>query len=292
VESLPQRRRACLAVPGSSPRKLQKAAGLAVDEVVIDLEDAVLPDLKDEARAATVAALGDWRGSGAVAVRINALGTPWCPDDVAALAAIDGQPLSIVAPKVESAADVEALDRLLADAEATADRPAPLHVQALIETAAGLQRVDEIARASQRIASLIIGYADLGASLGGTRSRETWLPVQHAVLVAARSAGVQAIDGPYLGVAVDPGFEAAIARARELGFDGKWAIHPAQVESLIVAFTPTAAEVEQARRVVDALDRAERDGAAGAVALDGQMLDEALRLQAQRLLARAGATPS
>lgn len=281
-------RRACLAVPGSSQRKLEKASALAVDEIVVDLEDAVVPDAKGEARAATVAALASWRGEGVVAVRVNAVDSPWCVDDLAAVAKLDGQPRSIVVPKVESADDVARVGRLLDDVEAAAGARQPLRVQALIETAAGLQRVDEIARASQRLESLILGYADLGASLGGRRSLDAWLPAQHALLVAARAAGVQAIDGPHLGVAVDDAFTASLARAVELGFDGKWAIHPSQIAPLIEAFTPTPAEVEHARRVVAELARAERDGGAGAIALDGEMLDEALRLQAVRVLARAG----
>jgi citrate lyase subunit beta/citryl-CoA lyase len=163
-----------------------------------------------------------------------------------------------------------------------------LRVQALIETAAGLARVSEIAAASERLDALILGYADLGASLGGSRGLDAWLPAQHAVVVAARAAGVQAIDGPHLGIEVDEPFSAAVARARELGFDGKWAIHPSQVAAINAAFTPTAAEVERARAVVTALDESERVSGQGAVALDGEMLDEAVRLSALRVLAQAG----
>lgn len=261
---------------------------MAADEVVIDLEDAVVADAKEAARAATLAAVAGWEGTAAVAVRVNALGSPWCEDDLAAFGALGDSLASVVVPKVESAVDVERVERLLARAEAAASRNRPVAVQALIETAAGLQRVDEIARASDRMEALVLGYADLGASLGGARSLQAWLPAQHAVLVAARAAGIQAIDGPHLGVAVDAAFEAGVARARELGFDGKWAIHPSQLAALTEAFSPTGEEVEHARRVVDALERAGREGGAGAVALDGEMLDEALRLQALRVLARAG----
>jgi citrate lyase subunit beta/citryl-CoA lyase len=284
----PPSRRSCLSVPGSSQRKLAKAAELAADEVVIDLEDAVAVGAKDEARAATVAALRDWAGRRA-AVRVNAPGTPWCHLDVAALGALAELPSSIVVPKVEGPGDLAFVDRLLDGVEAGAGRPEPLRVQALIETAAGLARVQEIAASSPRLDALILGYADLAASLGGARDLDAWLPAQHALLVAARSNGLQAIDGPHLGVAPDEAFHAAAARARDLGFDGKWAIHPSQVDALNQAFTPNEAEVERARAVVDALEHAERESGQGAVTLDGEMLDEAVRAAALRVLARADA---
>jgi citrate lyase subunit beta/citryl-CoA lyase len=281
----PHSRRSCLSVPGSSQRKLAKAAELAADEVVIDLEDAVAVAAKDEARAATVAALRDWTGP-RVAVRVNAPGTPWCHLDVAALGALAELPGSIVVPKVESPGDLAFVDRLLDGVEAGAGRRRPVRVQALIETAAGLGRVQEIAASSPRLDALILGYADLAASLGGARDLDAWLPAQHALLVAARANGLQAIDGPHLGVAADEAFHAAAARACDLGFDGKWAIHPSQVEALNQAFTPNEADVQRARAVVDALERAERESGQGAVTLDGDMLDEAVRAAALRVLAR------
>jgi citrate lyase subunit beta/citryl-CoA lyase len=282
----PPSRRSCLSVPASSRRKLAKAAELAADEVVIDLEDAVAIGAKDEARAATMAALGDWAGP-RVAVRVNASGTPWCHLDLAALGALPELPASIVVPKVEGPGDMAFVDRLLDGVEAGAGRARPLRVQALIETAAGLARVQDIAASSPRLDALILGYADLAASLGGARDLDAWLPAQHALLVAARANGLQAIDGPHLGVAADEAFHAAAARARDLGFDGKWAIHPSQVDALNQAFTPNEAEVQRARAVVDALERAERESGQGAVTLEGEMLDEAVRAAALRVLARA-----
>ena len=278
----PSARRSCLSVPGSSERKLAKAPQLAADEVVIDLEDAVAVDAKDAARATTVQALASWSGPG-VAVRVNAPGTPWCHLDIAAVGALPVLPASIVVPKVQGAGDLAFVDRLLDGVEAGSDRGVPLRVQALIETAAGLARIDEIAAASPRLDALILGYADLAASLGGARDLDAWLPAQHAVVVAARANGVQAIDGPYLGVAADDAFRSAAARARDLGFDGKWAIHPSQVPALNETFTPGEAEVARARAIVDALESAEE----GAVTLDGEMLDEAVRAAALRVLARA-----
>jgi citrate lyase subunit beta / citryl-CoA lyase len=281
-------------VPASSERKLEKAPGVGADEVVIDLEDAVAPAAKDEARAAAVASLAApaWDGA-TVSVRVNAPRSAWCHLDIAALASLPDRPASIVVPKVESAHDLAFVERLVDGVEAAAGRTRPVRVQALIETAAGLVNVAEIASASARLDALILGYADLAASLGRNRAAQadldSWRPAQDAVLVAARAHGLQAIDGPHLGVAVDEAFTAAATRARDLGFDGKWAIHPSQVPTLNELFTPSAEEVQRAREVVEALERAERDTGQGAVALDGEMLDEAVRAAALRVLARAGA---
>ena len=272
---------------------LAKAPGLAADELVIDLEDAVAASMKESARASVATALASEAWARAtVSVRVNAPRTPWCHLDIEALAAVARQPAAIVVPKVESAGDLAFVERLLDGAEAAAGRARPLRVQALIETAAGLSRVQEIAGASSRLDALILGYADLAVSLGrtgaGSDDLDGWRPAQEMVLLAARAHGLQAIDGPYLGVAVDAAFTAAVARARELGFDGKWAIHPSQLSALTDAFTPTDEEVQGARAVIAALAQAERQGGAGAVALDGQMLDEAVRAAARRTLARAG----
>jgi citrate lyase subunit beta/citryl-CoA lyase len=289
-------RRACLVVPGSAPQKLAKAAAVAArlgaDEVVIDLEDAVPPAGKERARAAVVEALGalDWSGV-ALAVRINAPRTPWCHADLAALAAAAPALRSVVVPKVEGAGDLAFAERLLDGAEAAAGRAVPLRVQALIETAAGVARAQEIAGASPRLEALIVGYADLALSLGRGGSagaeRAIWDPVREAVLLAARAHGLQAIDGPQLGIAPDEAFDAAVARAREHGFDGKWAIHPSQLAPLRERFSPTDEELAHARAVLDALAVAQAAGQ-GAVALDGRMLDEPLRLAALRTLAAAG----
>jgi len=283
------RRRACLVVPAAPAAKLAKGATLAADEVVLDLEDAVLPGVKDEARAAVAAALdGDWAAE-SVAVRVNAIGSPWCHSDLAALAASGRAPLTAVLPKVEHVHDLAFADRLLAGAEAAAGRTTPIRLLALIETAAGLAAAAEIARASERLDGLVLGYADLAASLGrlGGAGAQDWRYAQESVLVAARAAGIQAIDGPHLATRDDDVFRAGVMHARTLGFDGKWAIHPAQLDALREAFTPSEAEVADAREVLAALDRAAAGGA-GAVAAGDQMLDEALALSARRVLARAG----
>jgi citrate lyase subunit beta / citryl-CoA lyase len=281
------RRRACLVVPGAPAAKLAKGATLAADEVVVDLEDAVVPAAKDDARAALVEALsGEWAAE-SVAVRVNAIGSPWCHRDLAALAASGREALTAVLPKVEHPHDLAFADRLMAGAEAAAGRSTPVRLLALVETAAGLAASTEIARASERLDGLILGYADLAASLGRTGEQD-WRFAQESVLVAARAAGIQAIDGPYLGTRDDDAFRAQVTHARTLGFDGKWAIHPAQLDTLRQAFTPTDDEVADAREVLAALERAAADGV-GAVADGDRMLDEALALSARRVLARAGA---
>jgi citrate lyase subunit beta/citryl-CoA lyase len=291
----PPRRRACLVVPGSAASMLAKAPGRGADEVVIDLEDAVAPAAKEQARVAVLAALRelDWAGV-TVSVRVNAPRSPWCHADLAALAGVGGPLRSVVVPKVESAGDLAFVERLLDGAEAAAGTTGPpLRVQALVETAAGVARVQEVAAASSRLEALIVGYADLAASPGrtaaGAADLSLWDPVREAVLLAARANGLQAVDGPYLGLAPDEPFHAAARRACDAGFDGKWAIHPSQVASLVALFMPSEEAVAHARAVIAALEAAERDGGQGAVALDGQMVDEPVRLAALRVLARAGA---
>jgi citrate lyase beta subunit len=279
------RRRACLVVPAAPAAKLAKGASLGADEVVLDLEDAVLPALKDEARVAVAQALAGGWAAESVAVRVNAIGSPWCHADLLALAASERETVTAVLPKVEHADDLAFADRLLAGAEAAAGRTTPVRLVALIETAAGLAAAVEIARASERLDALVLGYADLAASLGRPGEGD-WRFAQESVLVAARAAGLQAIDGPHLGTRDDEAFRAAALHARALGYDGKWAIHPAQIEPLRQTFTPSDEEVAGAREVLAALERAAADGA-GAVAADGQMLDEALALSARRVLARA-----
>jgi citrate lyase subunit beta / citryl-CoA lyase len=286
----PPARRSCLSVPASAPHMLAKAGGLGADEVVIDLEDSVAMAAKDEARAAAVTALRGWSDQ-TVSVRVNPPRSPWCHLELIALAQPAAQPRSIVVPKVESGGDMAFLDRLLDGVEAAAGGTRPLRVQALIETAAGLANLDEIAGSSERLEALILGYADLAASLGrsaaGAAELDLWRVAQEAVLVAAREHGLQAIDGPFLGTAQDEAFRAAATRARDLGFDGKWAIHPSQIAALNELFSPTEEELEHARAVIAALERGAQDGNAGAVALNGEMLDEAVRRSAARVLARS-----
>jgi citrate lyase subunit beta / citryl-CoA lyase len=272
---------------------LAKAAGLTTDEVVIDLEDAVAASAKDEARGAVVSALAAGRLEGqTIAVRVNGVDTPWCHRDIVALAdgPAAGVVTSLVVPKVQAPEDIEWVARLL---DAIGAGAGPIRLQALIETAAGLRRAGDIGQADPRLEALILGYADLRASLGrppdAQEPPDRWSFAQEAVLVAARAAGLQAIDGPHLRVDDAAGLQAWAAHTRALGYDGKWAIHPSQLDMLNATFSPTHQEVERARGIVAALQRAEADAGRGAVMLDGEMIDEALRKQALAVVARAHA---
>lgn len=285
------RRRSVLCVPGGDEHKIRKAMTSGADQVVIDLEDAVPPADKDRARAllGTIA----WREIAdplpSIAVRVNASRTPWCHSDIEAVARL-GMPLSsIVLPKVESAGDLEFADRLLDGVEAGAPRTGRIAVEALIETAAGLSRIEQIASATSRLSTLITGYADLAASLGRAAGLDPalWIAVQDRLIAAARTNRLDAVDGPYLGVGVDDAFDAAVDHAARIGFDAKWAIHPRQVEAINLAFAPSGEQVKYARRVVEALAAAHESGR-GAVELDGQMIDEAIAVAARRTLLKSG----
>ena len=272
---------------------LAKARGLPADEVVIDLEDAVAASAKDEARAAVVSALASGQLDGRpVAVRVNGLDTPWCQRDIVALAdgPAAGAVTTLVVPKVQAPEDIVWVARLLDMIGAGARA---IRLQALIETAAGLSQAGDIAHEGPRLEALILGYADLRASLGRPASPEEppdlWSFAQEAVLVAARAAGLQAIDGPHLRVDDAAGLSVWAAHVRALGYDGKWAIHPSQLDALNATFSPTPEEIERARSVISALEMAEADAGHGAAMLEGEMIDEALRKQALGVVARARA---
>ena len=282
-------RRACLAVPGHNERMHAKALASGADEVVLDLEDAVAPDAKVAARDVIAATLASPGAAGrTIAVRINARDTIWWEDDLAwvAQARTDAH-LTVVVPKVESPDDLLAVDDALVHGRA----PEDLGVQALLETPAGIAQARAIAGAHPRTVALIIGYADLATELGRRGAQDdprTWLAAQEAVLAAAREHGLQAIDGPHLKLGDAASLADATALARQLGFDGKWAIHPEQVPVLIRTFSPTPAEVQHARATLDALDAAAVAGDA-AVRVSGAMVDEAHRDGAVRVLATAPA---
>lgn len=261
---------------------LAKARGLDADEIVIDLEDAVPPAGKEEARASAAAALAEDWGGRSVAVRINGLEGEWWERDAAEIAAAGGALSSLVVPKCERAADIDAV---------AAAAPGP-GLQALIETAAGLVNVREIAAASLRLEALIIGYADLTASLGlpaaSGYAGDRWHWAREQVLVHARACGLVAINGPWLEIADSEGLLASATEARSLGFDGMWAIHPSQIAALNDTFAPTAAELERAAAVLASLERAAGEGR-GAARLDGAMIDEASAKHAAVVVARGEA---
>ena len=283
-------RKAILSVPGGDEHKVRKALRSGADQVVIDLEDAVPAAEKDRARAL----LGsiDWSELGElplITVRVNAPRSRWCHLDIDAVVRSAVPATSIVLPKVESPGDLHFAERLIDGIEAGMGQGGQLAVEALIESADGLSRVDRIASAASRLSTLIIGYADLAASLGRAVGLDPvhWIAVQDRVLAAARTNQLDAVDGPYLGVGVDDDFTKAVNHAVRSGFDAKWAIHPRQVEIIRDAFEPSPEQVRHAQQVVDALREA-HDSGRGAVELDGQMLDEAIAVAARRTLSKIG----
>lgn len=309
----PRLNRSELAVPAVRPELFAKAAASAADVVLIDLEDSVPPDDKPRARANAVAALRDidWGGKG-VSVRVNGLDTPYCYRDVIDLIEQGGERLDmIMIPKVGTAADVYAVDVLVSQVEAAVGRRRRLGFELLIETALGLGNLESIAAASRRTESLSLGVADLAASLqarspgigipspgyavltepgaDGRRQRhwgDMWHYALARLVTAARANGLRPLDGPFGGITDAEGFLAQAERAAALGCEGKWAIHPSQVEPANRVFSPTADEVDRARRVLAAMAEAQAAGRA-AVTLDGRMIDIASIRQAEAVVAKA-----
>ncbi len=278
-------RRSVLYVPGSNARALEKARGLAADAVILDLEDAVAPSAKDDARRAVAAALrAGGFGPREVAVRVNGGATPWAADDLA-FAARSGAD-AVVLPKVESAAEVRAAERSLDAAGA----PPALALWAMIETPRGVLAAPAIAAASARLACLVMGTSDLVKDLRArhTPSRAEVLVALGTVLLAARASGLAALDGVHLDLADDAGFEAACRQGRDLGFDGKTLVHPRTIDVANRVFAPTDAEIAEARQIIAAHGEAERAGR-GVAVLDGKLV-EALHVEnARRLVALAEA---
>ncbi len=271
-------RRSALFVPGDKPRALAKAAALPADMVIIDLEDAVAPSGKEQARENAVRALAEdgWR-TGERALRVNGADTPWGREDMAAAAGAD----AAVLPKVET---VEMLD-MAASWLAAADSDIPLW--AMIETPAGVLAAAAIA-AHPRVELLVMGTSDLTAMLRVPHTRERaglQYALSHAVL-AARAAGIEILDGVHLDFRDMEGFEAACKQGRRLGFDGKTLVHPDQVDIANRVFAPSAAEIEQAKRTLAAWRKAEAEGRGIAVA-DGRVVESLHAAAAERILARA-----
>lgn len=270
-------RRSVLYVPGSNARAIEKARGLAADGVILDLEDAVAPAAKEEARqGACEAARAGGFAYREVAIRVNGPATPWGADDLA-LVARSGADAAVL-PKVEGAEEVRAAERALVGAGA----PPDLALWAMIETPRGVLAAPEIAAATPRLAVLVMGTSDLVKDLGArhTAGRAEVLYALSAVLLAARARGLAALDGVHLDLADEAGFEAACRQGRDLGFDGKTLIHPRTVEVANRAFAPSEAEVLAARRVIAAHAAALAAGK-GVVVVDGRLV-EALHVEAAR----------
>ncbi|WP_067970201.1 HpcH/HpaI aldolase/citrate lyase family protein [Nocardiopsis trehalosi] len=287
-------RRSVLAVPGSSPRFIAKARGLPVDAFFLDLEDAVAPAEKDAARVAVVDALneGGWDGR-LRTVRVNALDTPWTYRDVVAVVEGAGAALDcLVLPKVTGPDQVRWLDLLLTQIErATGLEPGRIGIEAQIEDARGVSRVDEIAAASPRLESLVFGPADFMASVNmrslvvgeqpaGYDVGDAYHYVLMRILMAARANGLQAIDGPYLAVHDVDAFRRAARRSAALGFDGKWVLHPLQVDAANEVYAPDQDDYDHAERILEAYAHATEVERRGAVMLGAEMLDEASRKMA------------
>ncbi|HWD05095.1 MAG TPA: CoA ester lyase [Amycolatopsis sp.] len=274
-------RRSVLYLPGANERALEKAKTLPADALILDLEDAVAPDAKAAARDRVCAALDDY-GDREVGVRVNGLDTEWHATDLRAVAAAG--PAAVVVPKVNSAAEVRALDQALAAA------PAHTKIWAMLETPVAILRAAEIAAVSDRLTVLVMGTNDLAKELHAefVPGRGPLLAsLSHAVL-AARATGKIILDGVYNDVKDASGFEAECRQGHEYGFDGKTLIHPSQVEPCNRVFTPSPEAVAHARRVIAAFDEARAAGR-GVVTVDGRMVENLHVEEAQRVLALAEA---
>jgi malyl-CoA/(S)-citramalyl-CoA lyase len=292
IEQAPARlNRSELAVPGSQPQLFEKAAASSADIVFLDLEDAVAPDDKEAARKNIIQAIGDidW-GTKSLSVRINGLDTHYMYRDVVDVLEQAPDRLDLIMiPKVGTAADVYALDMLVTQVETARGRKKRVGFELIIETALGMQNINEIAAASKRNESLHFGVADYAASTIGARGNHWGDPWHYAisrVVVAARANGLRPIDGPFGNFSDADAFGSAAKRAAVLGCEGKWAIHPSQIALANSFMSPSAAEVSRAERILAAMKAAEAEGK-GAVSLDGRLIDYASIRQAEVLVEKA-----
>jgi malyl-CoA/(S)-citramalyl-CoA lyase len=313
-QATPRLQRSELAVPGTDPALFAKAARSKADIVFLDCEDAVAPDDKEKARSNIVRGLNevDW-GSKTMMVRINGLDTHYMYRDVVDIVEACPRLDMILIPKVGVAQDVYAVDMLVTQIETAKRRQKRIGFEVLIETALGMANVESIAQSSRRLEAMSFGVADYAAS---TRARTTviggvnkdsgvladadadgrrqyfwtdpWHAAQTRLLVACRAYGLRPIDGPFGDFSDPAGYLAAANRAAVLGYEGKWAIHPSQVDLANQVFTPSDAEVTKARRIVEAMAQAAKEGR-GAVSLDGRLIDIASIRMAQALLSKADA---
>lgn len=293
-------RRTCHAVPGSSERFLAKAPQLDADEVFLDLEDAVAPDEKERARDRVIDALRSLDFGGmTVVVRVNGTDTPHYYRDLIAVVEQAGERLdAVMLPKVRTPGDVEMTAKLLTQIElACGHEVGRIGIEAQIEDATGLLACEAIAAASPRMETLIFGPGDYSAAVGipvtTIGAAPEGYPGDHLnyvfsrLVVAARAAGIQAIDGPYARVGDEDGLRERSRLARALGMDGKWTIHPSQIAVVNDVFTPARAEWERAEAMLAAYARATGADGRGAAMFEGEMIDEANRKMAERV-AQAG----
>src|SRR5512145_1152020 len=311
-QATPRLHRSELAVPGSNTALFEKAAASAADIVFLDLEDAVAPDDKEQARKNIIQGLNelDW-GTKTMMIRINGLDTHYAYRDV--IDVVENCPRldMILIPKTGVPQDVYAIDMLVTQIEQYKKREKRIGFEVLIETALGMANVEAIAQSSKRLEAMSFGVADYAAS---TRARTTviggvnresvvltdpdehgqrqsfwtdpWHAAQTRMLVACRAYGLRPIDGPFGDFSDPDGFRAGGTRTGVLGCEGKWAIHPSQVALANELFSPSDAEVIKARRILEAMAQAQKEGR-GAVALDGRLIDLASIRQAEVLVAKA-----
>jgi malyl-CoA/(S)-citramalyl-CoA lyase len=298
----PRLQRSELAVPGSQPSMFRKALEGEADYIFLDLEDAVAPADKEQARKDVITALleHDWRERGkTISVRVNGIDTHYFYRDVVDVVEQAGHRLdTVLVPKVGTPGDVYLTDALLTQIEAARGIRDRLGIEVLIETALGMVNVEAIAQASRRLEAMHFGVADFAASvrartvsIGGLNPDypgDQWHAALSRMITACRAFGLRPLDGPYGDFRDADGYLAAARRAAALGCEGKWAIHPSQVPLANEVFTPPAAEVERARRILRALDDAAREGR-GAAQLDGRMIDAASARMAQNIVQIAAA---
>ncbi len=311
-QATPRLHRSELAVPGSNPGLFEKAATSAADIVFLDVEDAVAPDDKEQARKNIIAALNeiDW-GAKTMMIRINGLDTHYMYRDVVDIVEACPRLDMILIPKVGVPADVYAIDMLVTQIETAKKRQKRIGFEVLIETALGMANVEAIAQSSKRLEAMSFGVADYAAStrarttvIGGVNAdygvlsdkdakgdrqyfwADPWHAAQTRMMIACRAYGLRPIDGPFGDFSDPDAFIAAANRVAVLGYEGKWAIHPSQIELANKVFTPSDAEVTKARRILAAMDEAAKAGK-GAVSLDGRLIDIASIRMAEALLAKA-----
>ena len=298
-------RRSCHAVPGSNPRFLEKAQGLDSDQVFLDIEDSVAPIAKPDARKNIVAALneGGW-GDSIRVVRVNDITTHWTYRDVIEVVEGAGANLDcIMLPKTQNAAQVQWLDLLLTQIEKTMGfEVGGIGIEAQIENAQGLIAIAAIAAASPRVETLIFGPADFMASINmrslvvgeqppGYDVGDAYHHILMSILMAARAHDLQAIDGPYLQIRDVDGFRRVAGRSAALGFDGKWVLHPGQIDAANEIYAPTQEDFDHAELILDAYawSTSEAGGAKGSAMLGDEMIDEASRKMALVVAAKGRA---
>jgi malyl-CoA/(S)-citramalyl-CoA lyase len=294
--------RSYLAVPGSNPTMIDKAIKSAADYVFLDCEDAVAPPDKEQARKNIIQALNDmdWKAAGkSVSVRINGLDTHYMYRDVVDITEQAGSKLdTFLVPKVGVPADIYTVETIVSQIEVAKGLPHKIGMEALIETPLGMANVEAIASANSRLESMHFGVADYSAFnkartvvIGGLNPDypgDQWHFPLSRMTVACRAFGLRPIDGPFGGIDDPEGYKAACRRGAALGMEGKWAIHPSQIELANEIYSPTAAEVTKAERILVALKEAAAQGK-GAASLDGKMIDAASEKMANHILATAAA---